>query len=394
MSGRSFAVFAVLIGALAAVGVSMRWWATSRPAAASIPATVPTVITGSHRFAQSAQFTGTALRRAETSFFSESVANEVAVAVRFGETVERGQLLLELRSDDLNGEIDRLRAEIALNRQWLDEQFRLARDRLVHDQAEATRHSAARVAEARALATVYDAAGSEGRVDASAVARTHSEVEKATDDERREQDQFRLELARLEADRLSREAANRSSRQFLEIASRSRDRLRVVAPYSGHVTGLSASLAAPIAKGTYLLTVSDLAPRFVQLAVNANEVQAFIEKRAVACRPKRQSASVGCRVATAQPTADGRHVILRLELEPVPPELTEGDAVDVNVALRDVLAEISVPRVAIRWQAGTQGVNVRRDGRFVFQPVDIGAEDGTHAEVLRGLEAGDEVALD
>jgi len=53
-----------------------------------------------------------------------------------------------------------------------------------------------------------------------------------------------------------------------------------------------------------------------------------------------------------------------------------------------------VPLEVVRWEAGNTFVQVHRDNRFEKRPVELGSRNQTHAVVLAGLQAGEEVALE
>jgi len=55
---------------------------------------------------------------------------------------------------------------------------------------------------------------------------------------------------------------------------------------------------------------------------------------------------------------------------------------------------VRIPLEAVFTQSGKPTVLVRENGRFVRRPVELGIESNTHVEVVSGLKAGEEVAIE
>lgn len=55
---------------------------------------------------------------------------------------------------------------------------------------------------------------------------------------------------------------------------------------------------------------------------------------------------------------------------------------------------VRIPLEAVFTQSGKPTVLVRENGRFIRRPVELGIESNTHVEVVSGLKAGEEVAIE
>lgn len=73
--------------------------------------------------------------------------------------------------------------------------------------------------------------------------------------------------------------------------------------------------------------------------------------------------------------------------------LPPGANINASIRSREAQQAISIPKEAIRREAGVQGVYVVSGNQLQWRPVNIGVTNITHAQVLEGVAAGDRVVL-
>lgn len=184
------------------------------------------------------------------------------------------------------------------------------------------------------------------------------------------------------------EFEHRQARLALQKAQRELDLTRIVAPFSGVVTGRIARVQRLVKPGDSLFRVTALEP--VLAAVHVPEASASALPIGAAARViDGDGDTAKARVIRASPIIDAasgtREVILQLAPGS---RLTPGSTVTVRLGAprRRV---ISIPRSAVNRQGY---VLVWQDNRTVLRQVTLGAElDGDRVEVIGGLSPGDRV---
>ena len=212
------------------------------------------------------------------------------------------------------------------------------------------------------------------------------------------------DLLRARADVRKAEAAQRAAADRLQMLGGNpgaqRDGrssvFRLVAPIAGTVIQRDAVLGELAATDKTLFTIADLSVVWIEadvferdlarvkpgavasVTVAAYSGESFVGKVAhVADQLDRETRTARARVEVAN--ADGR----------LKPEMF------ATVAIRtgSNVEALMVPEEAVVLVAGQSAVFVERDGRFVPQPVELGARAGGRAVVRSGLAAGDRVAV-
>jgi HlyD family secretion protein len=335
--------------------------------------------------------TGMIRARRQVNISSDEMGRVVELLVDEGDEVEQGQVLLRLEPTQLQAAVARARAalsqaEVQVGQEWAN---------LIQANRELERLHSMR---ARNAELVSDQALEEAQT-------------------------------RVEVQRTAHRAAEHSveqARANLEEAAERLGRTTIRAPIAGRVTRMNieegeiAVVGTMNNPGSLLLTISDLAVVEAVLAVDETDVprvslgdSAIVEldafpNRTFAGRVSRigQSA-IGAASGTGQPPAQARgsvdfEVILTI-LDPMPqlrPDLSA--TADIIVESRSGVPAVPIISVAVRDReaasdGGTrrarteEGVFLVRDGRAVWQTVELGITGREYFEVLSGVSVGDTV---
>lgn len=172
----------------------------------------------------------------------------------------------------------------------------------------------------------------------------------------------------------------------------------VRAPISGVVVTFDKALGQAVAAQEILFAVHDRARPWVMGKVTERDVTRVRVGQAVRTRlVSDPSIVLSGRVARSGRTfgADSRSLAVWVELDAGNrPPLVHGQLATLSAVAGSRSAAVSVPVAAVGGEAGAQFVFVRRpDGVFERRAVELGAADDRRVEILRGLGAGEPVAV-
>lgn len=318
-----------------------------------------------------------------------------------GDRVERGQVIAELESEDLDARLAQFRAEAEVAEARHDALVRRLPAELARAESEVARGEAQlRFAEGewqRQVALLRDRATSQAAVDGAqqarevavagleSVRRSLEVLRDGADDQRRES---AAELTRAQAARRAAEV----ERSFATIA----------APISGVVASVTTQEGETVAAGLSaptFLTIVDLERLQVNAYVDEVDIGKVTLGQAatflVDAFPARDFSG---RVAAIYPTATIQDNVVKyvvaLEVlgdstDVLRPEMTA----TVRIAL-ETRSALAVPTRAIRRDGGESVVFVRVGRTTERRVVRLGWRDGPWAEVVEGLVEGDEILLD
>ena len=170
----------------------------------------------------------------------------------------------------------------------------------------------------------------------------------------------------------------------------------VAAPIAGRVLRVVRESGGPVAVGTPLVEVGDVADLEIYADLLSSDA-ARVRVGATATVTGWGGRPLAARVHTIEPAAFTKvsalgleeqrvHVVLELA-EPTPPELGHDYRVNVAITIWEGKDVIRVPATALFRDGDHWAVFVVRDGRAHATAVEIGASDGTWTAVTRGLDA-------
>jgi RND family efflux transporter MFP subunit len=170
----------------------------------------------------------------------------------------------------------------------------------------------------------------------------------------------------------------------------------ITSPIAGYVSQVKVVAGQVVSAGNTLIQVVNPSEIIVNAGMQLTDLQTISVGDAAAITPS-QLPNVhlhGTVVAvSASATGDGLEGTVVIEApnlttHPVP--IGTQSIVNVSAPLR---AAVSVPTLAVLNVEIAPVVGVISHGRIHFQPVEIGASDGTRTQILSGLHAGQQVAV-
>lgn len=174
--------------------------------------------------------------------------------------------------------------------------------------------------------------------------------------------------------------------------ARSRAALTMVSPVAGVVIAREAEPGTTLVAGQAALRLADPARLWARARVDQVRAAGLVPGQAADIELRsRNGAVLPGKVARIELQSDAvtEERIVAVAFDPPPVELFLGELAEVRIRLpgaRDVLA---VPRAALVQHRGQTGVWRVAEARTRFQPVRVGAQSDTHAQIAEGLAAGD-----
>jgi HlyD family secretion protein len=316
------------------------------------------------------------------------------VAVREGQEVQQGDLLLELDSRDQENAIAQAERSLRVRQAQLDDALRapgapaieLARARL-------RRATAQRLNAQKDYDEIADEPDAESSDEALAleVAKLEYEIARAEFDRVMEGTPD-VQLERLRADVQEAEAAVRRAREALENT-------RLVAPFDGTVLRVNTRVGENVHGFTPLVVLADLSDMLIRAEIDEIDVAGAAEGQRVKIRldafPGEEL--VG-HIATLMPAATDIRgtttyaAIIELEEHMLP--VRPGMGANLVIVTQTMEGALLVPRRAVRQVGRYQVVRVY-DGRVERDiVVTTGLSSDAEIEILSGLEAGQTVLLE
>jgi len=332
---RAAAVYAAL-----AMVVGFAAWLTVR---ALLPPVLPVVKVRLESVSRMLAVTGRLEAQQSVIVASRSAGRITEIARREGERVQEGDVLARLEDTSARAEVTQQAAQVATSRKQLEQQTRdLAR--------------AERLTRTGALS------------------------------------QEELEAARLEFERGKQELVG-----ITAALKEQRTQLVVTAPFVGTIVRREAEVGQVVGPDT---------PLFEIAAVSAPRVTAEVDERYVsALRPgmraeilplgmsrKGEAAKVSYVAQAVDPQTGAATV--RFSYDVPPKRVLVGASVDVNISVDSVAGALTIPRESIGTAAGRSFVLVVEQGSVQRRGVTVDDWPAEWVVVLRGVKAGEQIAVD
>jgi len=171
-------------------------------------------------------------------------------------------------------------------------------------------------------------------------------------------------------------------------------RLELRAPLSGRVIVRSAISGGAAAAEAELFTIADLSTLWVEMTIPPRDLHLAQEGRTVAIRDG-EMRGVG-RIAFLSPLLDPETRAARAvaEVGNLEGNWRPGAFVIAELTSAEQPVDVSIPRSAVQDVAGQKVVFLRTAEGFERREVVLGREDSLSFEILSGLEAGMEIAIE
>jgi HlyD family secretion protein len=188
---------------------------------------------------------------------------------------------------------------------------------------------------------------------------------------------------------------------FAPASPDSRAVVEVVAPARGTILRVLRESAGPIAAGTPILELADLAGLEVVVDVLSSDAARIEPGMEVRVWPDGATPISG-RVRLVEPAAFTRVSALGVEeqrvnviaaLDRPPPSLGDGFRVDASIVTWRGDAVVLVPASALFRDRGRWAVYVVDSDRAYLRPIEIGQRGKLAVEVMRGVDVGDRVIV-
>lgn len=355
---------------------------TSQPARHSLR--LETVATAAS--AQGTEVAGLVQSRITSLVSSRTVGQILAVHVREGDVVQKGQLLAEIDSRDAMALVRRAEAGTREAERGVEEAERGI-------EAAKAAQSAAEAALRLTTATYqrYQTLAERRSVSRQEFDEVEARYRASTADYERAQSALKMAEARLEQAR----ARVEQGKAELNLAQVQTSYSKITAPHSGTVTlkALDAgSLASP---GVTLFKIESTDGYRVEAALEESRISSVRLGDTVKVRIEALGKEYKAKVVEIVPAANTqtRSFLVRAAL-PEDSLLRPGMYAKVLFQSKDEQRLITLPKSAIIARGQLTGVVVVRDGSALYRLVKLGREIGERVEVLSGLKEGDIVVVE
>jgi RND family efflux transporter MFP subunit len=186
----------------------------------------------------------------------------------------------------------------------------------------------------------------------------------------------------------------RSAEVELAQARYNLDQTRIVAPFSGRVTGRSVNLGETVTPGRECFRLEDFTPILARVYFPERELpRVHVGQEAAVELDAQPGKKFPARVALVNPVVDRGNGTFKVTLELPNPggDLRPGSFAHVSLRTGSFKSALLIPRRGVLTEDGEQYVFVARGDSAVRNPVRIGAVEGETAQVLAGLVAGSRV---
>lgn len=181
----------------------------------------------------------------------------------------------------------------------------------------------------------------------------------------------------------------------IEREFRAQESIIVRAQKAGFVTAIGAREGSYVNPASVLLTVVDPGKLKIDVVLYPSQLAWVQTGDPVEVTAADGTRAYAGRLTAVSPVVDEQSRTARavIRVDNAAGRLQPGAYVDVTIAARARKA-LALPRSALIWTGdGTLVMRARGDGRYAPTPVHIGIESGAWVEVIGGLEAGAEVAV-
>jgi HlyD family secretion protein len=322
---------------------------------------------------------------------SSPASGIVALKVRAGDVVERGQTLAVVDSPELSSKLEQERSTLSSLESELERQRILARQAILADrqridlaevELEASRRAMRRAKESREQGIINDV-----------------DYEKAQDDLRRAEvglaharENADLERETLEFEVQSRKMQVARQELLVEEVGRQVERLAVRAPVAGLVSRLDVQDHDPVVPGQPLVAVVDLSAFEVEVLVPENYADEVGPgtPAVVECDGRARDGVV----RSISPEVEGSQVRAIVTFRGESPEgLRQNQRVSTRLVMESRPAVLKVARGPFLDGGGGREVYVVEGNVAVLRPVRVGAASLSEVEIVEGLEEGDRIIV-
>lgn len=186
-----------------------------------------------------------------------------------------------------------------------------------------------------------------------------------------------------------------SAAAALELAELELSYTDVRAPFTGQVVRRLVDQGQTVSNGTPLYSLADMRRLLARVFIPAKEFRTIRPDQPVRLVVSSTGDQLEGRIDLVNPLVDPASGTIKVtvEVRDYPVTTRPGDFVEVSIITDRHSDSLLVPRVAVVTERGQRSVFVV-DGDTAHQrPVTVGFEDDAHAEIVSGLESGEQVVI-
>lgn len=170
---------------------------------------------------------------------------------------------------------------------------------------------------------------------------------------------------------------------------------QVTAPFAGSVVSRLVNVGQNVNVGTPLFVLSDFTPLLARVHVPAKEFKKLKPEQPVELVLESNQTRLAGRIKLVSPVIDPSSGTIKVtvEIDEYPAGVRPGDFAEVRIVTERREDSTLVPRIALVTDRGEQVVYVAADSTAERRVVEIGFEDDDHAEILSGVDVGENVIV-
>jgi len=343
------------------------WFAWLRPVA------VETCLPERTRLAEGVFGTGTLEAKNRVAISPHDTSEIIALHADQGDEIRKGQLLVEMFSDDIVQQQRIAEAELAVTHETIKRlEAELVSDQAKIDYAESDfqRHE-------RLFKMEF---------------KPQSQYEKALETRK-------VVKAAYEQTSISKKEAELTAvRQTAQIEywKTKLSETKLLAPFDGYVVRRNRELGAVVNPGASILDIIDKNDIWASVWVDETRIGRIVPglKATVEARAMPGIKLSGTVRRTSRETdRETREHLVDIALERLPDNWSVGQRLEATIEIGPAEDRLCVPAAAICWDNGESVILVIRDGRIRLQEVKLGISAGPQTEILSGLAPDDIVIL-
>ncbi|HEV8116924.1 MAG TPA: efflux RND transporter periplasmic adaptor subunit [Thermoanaerobaculia bacterium] len=318
-------------------------------------------------------------------------AGIVALAVKAGDSVSKGQALAKVESPELKSKLAQERATLASAKSALDRQRIDARQDQIKN-AHAVDLLEVRLQAARRLMERAQKAFDEGILNKNDYEKAKDDVQIADLELKNARETTRLAVETADFDIKSRQLAVDRQAALSEELQRQVEALTIAAPFDGIVASVAVQDRDSVPANSPIATVVNLSKFEVEFTLPEN--YAAEVSPGTSARIFYEGTDYPGRVTAMSPEIrDSQgHGTVVFDGAP-PPNLRQSQRVSVRMVFESRPDVLKVPRGPFLESGGGKQIYVVENGVAVKREIAVGAVSVSEVEILRGLSKGDKVVL-